>query len=87
MSDKKKLLVVIDPGHTGNTYNAGAVSGEVSQKQAQNGHLEYPKVTDHSLSGCRLYRQRNRYQDSVTVGKGLSVMSFFRKNSSISATL
>ena len=58
MSDKKKLLVVIDPGHTGNTYNAGAVSGEVSQKQAQNGHLEYPKVTDHSLSGCRLYRQR-----------------------------
>lgn len=56
MSDKKKLLVVIDPGHTGNTYNAGAVSGEVSQKQAQNGHLEYPKVTDRSFSGCRLYR-------------------------------
>ena len=25
MSDNKKLLVVIDPGHTGNTYNAGAV--------------------------------------------------------------
>ena len=23
MSDNKKLLVVIDPGHTGNTYNAG----------------------------------------------------------------
>lgn len=51
MSDKKKLLVVIDPGHTGNTYNAGAVSGEVSQKQAQNGHLEYPKVTSlHSAA-------------------------------------
>ena len=27
MSDKRKLLVVIDPGHTGNTYNAGAVKG------------------------------------------------------------
>ena len=37
----------------------GAVSGEVSQKQAQNGHLEYPKVTDRSFSGCRIYRQRN----------------------------
>lgn len=25
--DKKKVLVVIDPGHTGSTYNAGAVKG------------------------------------------------------------
>ena len=32
MSDKKKLLVVIDPGHTGNTYNAGAVKGYYESK-------------------------------------------------------
>ena len=32
MSDKKKLLVVIAPGHTGNTYNAGAVKGYYESK-------------------------------------------------------
>ena len=32
MSDKKKLLVVIDPGHTDNTYNAGAVKGYYESK-------------------------------------------------------
>lgn len=32
MSDNKKLLVVIDPGHTGNTYNAGAVKGYYESK-------------------------------------------------------
>lgn len=39
MSDNKKLLVVIDPGHTGNTYNAGAVKGyyESNHTDAFNG--------------------------------------------------
>ena len=32
MSENKKLLVVIDPGHTGNTYNAGAVKGYYESK-------------------------------------------------------
>ena len=64
MSDNKKLLVVIDPGHTGNTYNAGAVKGYYESKAVYDLSL-YEKAARSASGQCipaRLCRGAGRYR-------------------------
>ena len=68
MSDKKKLLVVIDPGHTGNTYNAGAVKGYYESK-AIYGLSLYEKVALEKR-GIDVILTRERNQDPGLYERG-----------------
>ena len=68
MSDKKKLLVVIDPGHTGNTYNAGAVKGYYESKAVYDLSL-YEKAALEKR-GIDVILTRDRNQDPVLYERG-----------------
>lgn len=68
MSDKKKLLVVIDPGHTGNTYNAGAVKGYYESKAVYDLSL-YEKVALEKR-GIDVILTRERNQDPGLYERG-----------------
>ena len=60
MSDKKKLLVVIDPGHTGNTYNAGAVKGYYESKAVYDLSLYEKAALEKRGIDVILTRERNQ---------------------------
>ena len=68
MSDKKKLLVVIDPGHTGNTYNAGAVKGYYESKAVYDLSL-YEKAALEKR-GIDVIMTRERNQDPGLYERG-----------------
>ena len=68
MSDKKKLLVVIDPGHTGNTYNAGAVKGYYESKAVYDLSLYEKAALEKRGIDVILTRERN--QDPVLYERG-----------------
>ena len=68
MSDKKKLLVVIDPGHTGNTYNAGAVKGYYESKAVYDLSLYEKAALEKRGIDVILTRERN--QDPGLYGRG-----------------
>ena len=68
MSDKKKLLVVIDPGHTGNTYNAGAVKGYYESKAVYDLSL-YEKAALEKR-GIDVILTRERTQDPGLYERG-----------------
>lgn len=68
MSDKKKLLVVIDPGHTGNTYNAGAVKGYYESKAVYDLSLYEKAALEKRGIDVILTRERN--QDSGLYERG-----------------
>ena len=69
MSDKRKLLVVIDPGHTGNTYNAGAVKGYYESKAVYDLSL-YEKAALEKR-GIDVIPTRERNQDPGLYERGL----------------
>ena len=60
MSDNKKLLVVIDPGHTGNTYNAGAVKGYYESKAVYDLSLYEKAALEKRWIDVILTRERNQ---------------------------
>ena len=60
MSDNKKLLVVIDPGHTGNTYNAGAVKGYYESKAVYDLSLYEKAALGKRGIDAILTRERNQ---------------------------
>ena len=60
MSDNKKLLVVIDPGHTGNTYNAGAVKGYYESKAVYDLSLYEKAALEKRGIDAILTRERNQ---------------------------
>ena len=60
MSDNKKLLVVIDPGHTGNTYNAGAVKGYYESKAVYDLSLYEKAALEKRGIDVILTRERNQ---------------------------
>ena len=60
MSDNKKLLVVIDPGHTGNTYNAGVVKGYYEIKAVYDLSLYEKSALEKRGIDVILTRERNR---------------------------
>ena len=68
MSDQKKLLVVIDPGHTGNTYNAGAVKGYYESKAVYDLSL-YEKAALEAR-GIDVVLTRERSQDPGLYARG-----------------
>ena len=59
MSENKKLLVVIDPGHTGNTYNAGAVKGYYESKAVYDLSLYEKAALEKRGIDAILTRERN----------------------------
>ena len=83
MSDKKKLLVVIDPGHTGNTYNAGAVKGYYESKAVYDLSLYEKAALEKRGIDVILTRDRNqnpglyeRGQMAVKKGRGYANVVF-----------
>lgn len=83
MSDKKKLLVVIDPGHTGNTYNAGAVKGYYESKAVYDLSLYEKAALEKRGIDVILTRERNqdpglyeRGQMAVKNGRGYANVVF-----------
>ena len=83
MSDKKKLLVVIDPGHTGNTYNAGAVKGYYESKAVYDLSLYEKAALEKRGIDVILTRERNqdpglyeRGQMAVKKGRGYANVVF-----------
>ena len=83
MSDKKKLLVVIDPGHTGNTYNAGAVKGYYESKAVYDLSLYEKAALEKRGIDVILTRERNqdpglyeRGQMAVKKGNGYANVLF-----------
>lgn len=83
MSDKKKLLVVIDPGHTGNTYNAGAVKGYYESKAVYDLSLYEKAALEKRGIDVILIRERNqdpglyeRGQMAVKKGHGYANVVF-----------
>ena len=83
MSDKKKLLVVIDPGHTGNTYNAGAVKGYYESKAVYDLSLYENAALEKRGIDVILTRERNqdpglyeRGQMAVKKGHGYANVVF-----------
>ena len=73
MSNNKKLLVVIDPGHTGNAYNAGAVKGYYESKAVYDLSL-YEKAA-LEMRGIDVILTRERNQDP-----GLMVFMIIQRN-------
>ena len=69
MSDRRKLLVVIDPGHTGNTYNAGAVKGYYESKAVYDLSLYEKAALEKRGIDVILTRERN--QDPGLYERGL----------------
>ena len=69
MSDKRKLLVVIEPGHTGNTYNAGAVKGYYESKAVYDLSLYEKAALEKRGIDVILTRERN--QDPGLYERGL----------------
>ena len=83
MSDKKKLLVVIDPGHTGNTYNAGAVKGYYESRAVYDLSLCEKAALEKRGIDVILTRDRNqnpglyeRGQMAVKKGRGYANVVF-----------
>ena len=83
MSDKKKLLVVIDPGHTDNTYNAGAVKGYYESKAVYDLSLYEKAALEKRGIDVILTRDRNqnpglyeRGQMAVKKGRGYANVVF-----------
>ena len=83
MSDKKKLLVVIDPGHTDNTYNAGAVKGYYESKAVYDLSLYEKAALEERGIDVILTRDRNqnpglyeRGQMAVKKGRGYANVVF-----------
>ena len=83
MSDNKKLLVVIDPGHTGNTYNAGAVKGYYESKAVYDLSLYEKAALEKRGIDAILTRERNqdpglyeRGQMAVKKGHGYANVLF-----------
>ena len=83
MSDKKKLLVVIDPGHTDNTYNAGAVKGYYESKAVYDLSLYEKAALEKRGIDVILTRERNqdpglyeRGQMAVKKGHGYANVVF-----------
>ena len=83
MSDKKKLLVVIDPGHTGNTYNAGAVKGYYESKAVYDLSLYEKAALEKRGIDVIMTRERNqdpglyeRGQMAVKKGRGYANVVF-----------
>ena len=83
MSDNKKLLVVIDPGHTGNTYNAGAVKGYYESKAVYDLSLYEKAALEKRGIDAILTRERNqdpglceRGQMAVKNGRGYANVVF-----------
>ncbi|MFQ7843226.1 MAG: N-acetylmuramoyl-L-alanine amidase family protein [Coprococcus sp.] len=83
MSDKKKLLVVIDPGHTDNTYNAGAVKGYYESKAVYDLSLYEKAALEKRGIDVILTRDRNqnpglyeRGQMAVKNGRGYANVVF-----------
>lgn len=83
MSDKKKLLVVIDPGHTGNTYNAGAVKGYYESKAVYDLSLYEKAALEKRGIDVIMTRERNqdpglyeRGQMAVKNGRGYANIVF-----------
>ena len=83
MSDKKKLLVVIDPGHTGNAYNAGAVKGYYESKAVYDLSLYEKAALEKRGIDVILTRERNqnpglyeRGQMAVKKGRGYANVVF-----------
>ena len=83
MSDKRKLLVVIDPGHTGNTYNAGAVKGYYESKAVYDLSLYEKAALEKRGIDVILTRERNqdpglyeRGQMAVKNGRGYANVVF-----------
>ena len=68
MSENKKLLVVIDPGHTGNTYNAGAVKGYYESKAVYD--LSLYEKTALEKRGIDVILTRERNQDPGLYERG-----------------
>ena len=75
MSDNKKLLVVIDPGHTGNTYNTGAVKGYYESKAVYD--LSLYENTALEKRGIDVILTRERNQDPGEYS--CAMKSHFRK--------
>ncbi len=73
MSNNKKLLVVIDPGHTGNAYNAGAVKGYYESKAVYDLSLYEKAALEKRGIDVILTRERN--QDP-----GLMVFMIIQRN-------
>ena len=83
MSDKKKLLVVIDLGHTDNTYNAGAVKGYYESKAVYDLSLYEKAALEKRGIDVILTRERNqdpglyeRGQMAVKKGHGYANVVF-----------
>ena len=83
MSDKRKLLVVIDPGHTGNTYNAGAVKGYYESRAVYDLSLCEKAALEKRGIDVILTRDRNqdlglyeRGQMAVKKGRGYANVVF-----------
>ena len=83
MSDKKKLLVVIDPGHAGNTYNAGAVKGYYESKAVYDLSLYEKAALEKRGIDVIMTRERNqdpglyeRGQMAVKKGRGYANVVF-----------
>ena len=83
MSDKKRLLVVIDPGHTDNTYNAGAVKGYYESKAVYDLSLYEKAALEKRGIDVILTRDRNqnpglyeRGQMAVKKGRGYANVVF-----------
>lgn len=83
MSDKKKLLVVIDPGHTGNTYNVGAVKGYYESKAVYDLSLYEKAALEKRGIDVIMTRERNqdpglyeRGQMAVKKGRGYANVVF-----------
>ena len=83
MSDNKKLLVVIDPGHTGNTYNAGAVKGYYESKAVYDLSLYEKAALEKRGIDVIMTRERNqdpglyeRGQMAVKKGRGYANVVF-----------
>ena len=83
MLDKKKLLVVIDPGHTGNTYNAGSVKGYYESKAVYDLSLYEKAALEKRGIDVILTRDRNqnpglyeRGQMAVEKGRGYANVVF-----------
>lgn len=83
MSDKRKLLVVIDPGHTGNTYNAGAVKGYYESRAVYDLSLCEKVALEKRGIDVILTRERNqdpglyeRGQMAVKNGRGYANVVF-----------
>ena len=75
MSENKKLLVVIDPGHTGNTYNAGAVKGYYESKAVYDLSLyEKTALEKRGMSSSRPTKNRRLVLCAVLPGRQSAVI-------------